>query len=594
MNWDKQSIAAVVIGAAVLIGWFIFGPQLTGTNQVTPEAQTQQVEQAKNDSAPASAAQPPAAQATGQGKTADNKEQAQSANSPAPAAPAAVAKKTAVQIWAKGSVYHIQPATATVEKVTLPKDKFSKQGTQEPLEITSSFKNDFHQPFGIRAEGSEFTCLSIISENRVSDSVYIVERQLKDRFNNIFNIETKFEAIGDYRLQVSVKVKNPNTAPIHVNDLLVSAGDLRPWYQLSGDKRSNSQELMTVEYCSVDNDTDYESADVKDKTWVEMQNRTVRWFGSSNRFFTQLLKPAEPLAMQCERQASPEGSKEYAVNTSAKLKAFDLEPNGSKEFKFDYYVGPKYPNNLTAFDAKAVKVMHLGWLPIDFLAHIMLKIMNIIYSFIGSFGLSIILLTLLVRLLFFPITMKANDSMREMQVLAPKLKEIREKYKNEPMLAQTKMSELYKEHKVNPLSGCLPMLIQIPVFIALYYALGGAAELRGQSFLWIKDLAQPDTIFTVFGLGINPLIIAWTALMIVQQKLTPSAMDPMQAKIMLAMPLIMLFVLYTLPAALTLYWTVSQIFSIGQMVYQNKLRQKRENKAETADKSGDKPKIVRS
>ena len=190
--------------------------------------------------------------------------------------------------------------------------------------------------------------------------------------------------------------------------------------------------------------------------------------------------------------------------------------------------------------------------------------------------------------------MKANDSMREMQVLAPKLKEIREKYKNEPMLAQTKMSELYKEHKVNPLSGCLPMLIQIPVFIALYYALGGAAELRGQSFLWIKDLAQPDTVFTVFGLGINPLIIAWTALMIVQQKLTPSAMDPMQAKIMLAMPLIMLFVLYTLPAALTLYWTVSQIFSIGQMVYQNKLRQQRENKAGTADKSGDKPKIVRS
>ena len=135
MNWDKQSIAAVVIGAAVLIGWFIFGPQLTGTKQAAPAAQTQQVEQVRNDSAPA-----PAAQAPQQDKSADNKEQAQSANSPAPAtpaAPAAVAKKTAVQIWAKGSVYHIQPATATVEKVTLPKDKFSKQGTQEPLEITS-------------------------------------------------------------------------------------------------------------------------------------------------------------------------------------------------------------------------------------------------------------------------------------------------------------------------------------------------------------------------------------------------------------------------------------------------------------------------
>ena len=132
MNWDKQSIAAVVIGAAVLIGWFIFGPQLTGTKQTVPAAQTQQVEQARNDSA-----QAPAAQAPQQDKSADNKEQAQGTSSPAPAtpaapaAPAAVAKKTAVQIWAKGSVYHIQPATATVEKVTLPKDKFSKQGTQE-------------------------------------------------------------------------------------------------------------------------------------------------------------------------------------------------------------------------------------------------------------------------------------------------------------------------------------------------------------------------------------------------------------------------------------------------------------------------------
>ena len=593
MNWDKQSIAAVLIGALVLIGWFVYGPKITGANQGANTQQTQQQ----------AAAPQPAAQATAPAQAADPKAAdekntvADKAKVDAPVVPAAVAKKEAVRIWNTGSVYHIQPATASVEKITLPKDKFPKNGGKDPVEITNSFSEDSRQTFGIRAEGSEFTCLEIVSEQRLSDSEYVVERKLTDRFGNIFNIRTTFKAIGDYRLQVRVTVINPGKTPLQMRELLVSGGNMLPWHKLSGDKRSSSQDIMTVEYCSVDNDTDYENADVKEKTWVELQNRTVRWSGISNRFFAQLLKPAEASAMQCERKAAEEGSREYAVNTSVKLKAFDLEPNGSKEFSFDYYAGPKYPKNLSAFDGKAVKVMHLGWLPIDFLAHIMLKIMNFLYSFIGSFGLSIILLTLLVRTLFFPITMKANDSMRAMQVLAPKLKEIREKYKNEPMLAQTKMSELYKEHKVNPLSGCLPMLIQIPVFIALYYALGGAAELRGQSFLWIKDLAQPDTIFTIPGvnLGVNPLIIAWTALMVVQQKLTPSTMEPMQAKIMMAMPLIMLFVLYSLPAALTLYWTVSQIFSIAQMVYQNKLRQKKEAaEAEKQDKSGDKPKIVRS
>jgi len=605
LNWDKQSIAAVLIGALVLIGWFIYGPKITGSNQVAETPQTQQQPAAPQTAPQAAAPAQAVDQKAADAKSADNKTADKAADKAAdkeavnaPAVPAAVAKKEAVRIWNTGSVYHIQPATASVEKITLPKEKFNKNGSKDPVEITNSFTEDSRQAFGIRAEGSEFTCLEIVSEQRISDAEYVVERKLTDRFGNIFNIRTTFKAIGDYRLQVNVKVINPGKTPLQMRELLVSGGNMLPWHKLSGDKRSSSQEIMTVEYCSVDDDTDYENADVKDKTWVELQNRTVRWSGVSNRFFAQLLKPAEPSAMQCERKAVEEGSREYAVNTSVKLKAFDLEPNGSKDFSFDYYAGPKYPKNLSAFDGKAVKVMHLGWLPIDFLAHIMLKIMNFLYSFIGSFGLSIILLTLLVRLLFFPITMKANDSMREMQVLAPKLKEIREKYKNEPMLAQTKMSELYKEHKVNPLSGCLPMLIQIPVFIALYYALGGAAELRGQSFLWIKDLAQPDTIFTIPGLnlGVNPLIIAWTALMVVQQKLTPSSMEPMQAKIMMAMPLIMLFVLYSLPAALTLYWTVSQIFSIAQMVYQNKLRQKKEAASEAAkqDKSGDKPKIVRS
>ncbi len=578
MNWDKQSIAAVVIGALVLIGWFMYGPKMTAP-QTTAQNTTEQFSDGKAQSATPTTETPAPAPA------------AEKAAAPAPQQTAAI---QAVTISAGGSTYAIQPAFGTVEKITLP-GKFNKNASSDAIELTSTFPQAEYNPFGIRPEGTVFLCEKILESKKINDAEYLLSRQMRDGFGNQFIIESYYKAVGEYRMQTVIRFKNTSGKAIQMPGILVSAGDLQPWYQLSGDKRSNSQETMTVEYCTESGKTKYENAVADDDDWAELQNKTVRWAGSTNRFFAQLLKSAEAAQLHCDRKNSPEGSKEFAVNTNAKFKPFILEPNAVKELNFDYYMGPKYPKNLSAFDSEAVEVMHLGWFPIDFLAHIMLKIMNFIQSFIGSFGLSIILLTLLVRLIFFPVTMKANDSMRAMQVLAPKLKEIREKYKDEPMLAQTKMSELYKEHKVNPLGGCLPMLIQIPVFIALYYALGGAAELRGQSFLWIKDLAQPDTVATIFGLNINPLIIAWTGLMVVQQKLTPTSMDPMQAKVMLAMPLVMLFILYTLPAALTLYWTVSQIFSILQMIYQNKRRKKNDaNGSQDQGKPASKPKTVRS
>ena len=134
----------------------------------------------------------------------------------------------------------------------------------------------------------------------------------------------------------------------------------------------------------------------------------------------------------------------------------------------------------------------------------------------------------------------------------------------------TKTMELYREQKVNPLGGCLPILLQIPVFLALYSTLDAAVELRQVSFWWAGDLCKPDTVAVILGLPINPLILAMTLLMFLQQKMTPSAMEPMQQKMMLAMPFVMLFFLYSLPSGLTLYWTVSQIISIIQLLINNR------------------------
>ena len=162
--------------------------------------------------------------------------------------------------------------------------------------------------------------------------------------------------------------------------------------------------------------------------------------------------------------------------------------------------------------------------------------------------------------------------MKKMQVIQPLIKELREKYKNEPQILQAKTMELYREHKVNPVGGCLPILLQIPVFFALYRVLEGAVQLRQVPFLWSPDLAGPDTVAVFFSVPINPLVLAMTGLMVLQQHITPTAMDPMQKKMMMFMPIVMLFFFYNLPSGLTLYWTVSQIFSIAQLYFQNRTK----------------------
>ena len=503
-----------------------------------------------------------------------------------------------VTLTGKDASYTIQPVSGTLEKVTFT-NNILHNDRKRAFEITNEFPAlagaaAEYGTFGIRGERNFFTVVKVLKSQKVNDSEYILSRLLRDAAGNEFTAINSYKVLENYQVQMRLTIVNTGKQAVQIPAINVSAGDLQQWHKLSGDKKSNSQELHTVEYCTVTGKVKNEEAAADNDDWSKLNGKNVRWFGVVNRFFAQLMSCSEAVKLQADRVESTPKSKEFIVSTSALLNSFTLAPNGTREFTFNYYLGPKEPKALRAFDPEATEVMHLGWFPIDFLAYIMLAIMNWLYGVIGSFGWSIILLTLLIRTIFFPVTMKANASMREMSALSPKLKEIREKYKDEPMVAQAKMSELYKEHKVNPMGGCLPMLIQIPVFIALYYALGSAAELRQQSFWWINDLAQPDTVCHIFGLAVNPLIIAWTLLMVVQQKLTPTAMDPMQAKVMLMMPLVMLFILYTLPAALTLYWTVSQIFSIAQMIYQNKIKKAEEAKRQTKVNDADKPKIVRS
>ena len=576
MNLDKQSIVAIALGVLALIGWYVFGPKMLPPAPVPAKPEIVRETPARpTETAP---------------------------KTPVAVTPARPKLPALAPVALTGPLtdFVFAPSTGTLERVTLR--DYLDADHRKPIAITNEYPElagaaaEFGA-FGIRGARGELTVLRVVENRKIGDREYRLVRQMSGATPGTeFLLEETWRVADGRGLTCDLRIVNPYNAEIRIPGMIVSAGDLPSWDRLSGDRRSSSQETHSFDYCTEEGKVKSVSTDAKPGKLADLNMLPVRWFGVSNRFFAMLLKSDTPLALAVDRVEDPGHPGHYVATIGGELASFVLAPEAAREIRLDYFLGPKQPAPLRAFDDQAAKVMRLGWFPIDFLAYIMLAMLNWIHGFAGSFGWSIILLTLLVRLIFFPVTMKANASMRDMQALGPEVKAIRDRYKSEPMVAQSKISELYKARGVNPLSGCLPMLIQIPVFIALYYALGSAVELRQQSFWWIHDLAQPDTVATVFGIGIHPLIIIWTGLMMVQQKLTPTAMEPMQAKMMLAMPLVMLFILYDLPSGLTLYWAVSQIFSIVQMYYQQhaKKREERSNRNEASENAEKKPKIVRS
>jgi YidC/Oxa1 family membrane protein insertase len=243
---------------------------------------------------------------------------------------------------------------------------------------------------------------------------------------------------------------------------------------------------------------------------------------------------------------------------------FTVETNGEYRLDFQLYAGPKEHHRLQALAHGQIAVMH-WWSWIEWMAELLLKSMNAVYQVIPSYFWVIILITIVIKLLFWPLTAMSNRSMKAMQALSPKLTELRAKYKDDPQKMNAEMMKLYRVHKVNPMAGCLPTVVQIPVFIGLYNMLRTSIELRGHGFLWIKDLAQPDTIFYLGDFAVNPLPLIMVSTTIWQMKITPTSGDPAQQKMMMLMPIMFLFFFYGTPSGLVLYWTVQNLFSILQM-----------------------------
>lgn len=277
----------------------------------------------------------------------------------------------------------------------------------------------------------------------------------------------------------------------------------------------------------------------------------VRWIAQEDKYFFSAIAPKGQI----------EEAKAWSKNGDA-LVAIKLSGGSNNYF---VYAGPKEYDTLKKAGFGLEHIVDFGFFSI--LALPLFWLMKIFYSIIPNYGVSIIILTILVRIPFIPLINKGQKSMKKLQDIQPKMAEIREKYKKDPQRMQKELMELYKKHKVNPMGGCLPILLQIPVFFALYKVLLIAIELRGAPFmLWINDLSLKDPYY------ILPIVMGVT--MVIQMKMTPSAMEPRQQKIMMLMPVVFTFMFLTFPSGLVLYWLVNNVLSIAQQWHVNRKLQK--------------------
>ena len=322
----------------------------------------------------------------------------------------------------------------------------------------------------------------------------------------------------------------------------------------------------------------------------------VVWAAAHNQFFALAVMPQQPAQEVVARKIDlprPTGEEALLVATNAPAPqgyeaalvypAVALSPGQAVEREIQLFAGPKEYQTLARigdrFGNNIDLVMGFGGFFGFFAKALLLAMIWLHQTLKLSYGWAIVAITCIIKVVFWPLTQASTRSMKRMQALQPQMKAIQEKYKDDPVKMNKKVMEFMKEHKVSPLGGCLPMVLQIPVFFGFYRMIQSAIELRGARFLWVGDLSQPDTLFVIPGLSFVPFIgipgvglpfnllpLVMGVTMLWQARLTPPSpgMDPMQAKIMRYMPLMFMVFLYNFSAGLTLYWTVQNLLTIAQ------------------------------
>jgi YidC/Oxa1 family membrane protein insertase len=295
------------------------------------------------------------------------------------------------------------------------------------------------------------------------------------------------------------------------------------------------------------------------------------WIGYEDNYFIQALIPMETEGYQVIPRVLDEST--GLIQLVYLTNPFELAAGEQKTVTLRLYLGPKQIPELEKAGHNLPRAVDFGWF--TFLAKPLLHVLRWFYKYTHNYGVAIILLTVIIKIIFWPLTQKSYKSMQVMKKIQPKIAQVREKYKDDREKLNQELMMLYRTYKVNPLGGCLPMVLQIPVFFALYRMLYGALELRHKPFiLWVNDLTAPDRLHIGFDLpylgGIPVLTLLMGASMFVQQKMTPTGGDPRQEKMMLLLPVIFTVFFINFPSGLVLYWLVNNVLSIVQQYWINR------------------------
>ncbi|MEO6181877.1 MAG: membrane protein insertase YidC [Verrucomicrobiota bacterium] len=409
--------------------------------------------------------------------------------------------------------------------------------------------------------------------------------------NNGLIVIKEFQVSSNYLLNAKVRLENRSSQAATIPDYEIVVGTATPMSNTKDESQSmgtfwfNGAKAAHIQPDWFANRSMLSCIGQGSSPRAQFQDgaNNVVWAAVHNQFFTLAVVPREPAPKVVSRPIqllSP--SNEVAtvlfntngIQTSFAYPSLTLSANQGMERQYTIYAGPKEYNTLARIGDEMKNeldlVMDFGRY-FGFFAKMLLLSMNGLHAMGLPYGLAIIAITVIIKLLFWPLTAASTKSMKRMQALQPQMKAIAEKYKDDPMKKNQKTMEFMKEHKVSPLGGCLPMLLQIPVFIGFYQMIQSAIELRGASFLWACDLSQADTVAHIAGFPINLLPLIYGVTLLWSAQLTPMSpgMDPAQQKMMKYMPVMFLLFLYKMAAGLTLYWTVQNLLTIAQMKLTN-------------------------
>ncbi|QEM69913.1 membrane protein insertase YidC [Geobacter sp. FeAm09] len=534
---EKRAFLAVILSIAVFyVFTTVFGP---GKTPIPPKT-TPAASSAAPSAAPAveQPAQPVPSPATG---------------APAQAAPSpqTVAKDVTVETGLYTAVF--SGRGGSLKSLTLKKYREQNSPTA-PLVVLGTSGGSSLFTFSTRGAGFNLPDGTVFVPD--ADALALVggeSRQLT--FNYVsgqgFTVRKVYTFTGDsYGIKLDTQVFNNSAAPL--------VGTIQQVMTYPAEHKVKDNRLDTAgSYLYSDNGLKADKA--KDVAAASKKyDRAVLWAGFADKYFLSALLAEKGSIASVELKKNAAG----LLESVASAPQFTINPGQAATVTQRLFVGPKDIDILKAQGNALEQSLDLGWFAV--IAKPLLYTLKYFYRYVGNYGIAIIIITIILKALFFPLTHKSYKSMKGMQKIQPEMNKIREKYKNDRDAMNKAVMELYRDHKVNPLGGCLPMVVQIPVFFALYKALMFSIELRhAPFFFWITDLSDKDPYY------VTPVIMGVT--MFVQQKMTPSQMDPVQQKMMLALPVVFTFMFLSFPSGLVLYWLVNNILTIGQQMYINKL-----------------------